>query len=132
LERTINSELMTLLLAMLISLGLSQLPGVPLTNRILPGGPSESGTMPPINCLVVGNVVWAKEEIEPHVRLKTWCPIQIQRDGAYLKLSSSKWIIEVVIPETPFQKPFLYIWGQREATIGNDTVKVHYGPRDGT
>ena len=123
---------MTLILAMLISLGLSQPPGLPMANRILASGPIESQTMPLIKCVIVGNVVWAKEEIEPHVRLKTSCPIQIQRDGAYLKLSSSKWIIEVVIPETPSPKAFLYIWGQRAATIGNDTVNVHYGPVDGT
>jgi hypothetical protein len=123
---------MTLLLAMLISLGLSQLPDPPTPHRIFSGRPSESRTMPRIKCLVVGNVVWAKEEIEPHVRLKSSCPIQIQRDGQYLKLSSSKWIVEVVIPETASAKPFLYIWGQRAATIGNDTVTVNYGPVDGT
>ncbi len=123
---------MTLLLAMLISLGLSQLPGLPTTHPILSDGPSESRTMPRIKCLVVGNVIWAKEEIEPHVHLKSSCPIQIQRDGQYLKLSSSKWIVEVVIPETASAKPFLYIWGQLAATIGNDTVNVSYGPIDGT
>ena len=123
---------MTLMLAMLISLGLSQLPALPMANHILSSGHSESGTMPPTRCLVVGDVVWGKEEIEPHVRLKARCPIQIQREGAYLKLSSSKWTVEVVIPETPSPKPFLYIWGQPAATIGNDMVNVHYGPVDGT
>jgi hypothetical protein len=123
---------MTLMLAMLISLGLSQSPGLPMPNRMPSGGPSQSRTLLPMKCLVVGDVVWAKEEIEPYVRLKTSCPIQIQREGAYLKLSSSKWIVEVVIPETPSRKAFLYIWGQRAATIGNDTVNVSYGPIDGT
>ena len=123
---------MTLMLAMLISVGLAQLPSLPMTHRILSAGPSEARTRSPMKCLVVGNVVWAKEDIEPHVRLKSSCPIQIQREGAYLKLSSSKWIVEVVIPETPSPQPFLYIWGQRAATIGNDTVNVSYGPLDGT
>ena len=123
---------MDLAMAILVLLGLSQAPTIPIGDRVLPGGRSEAGTMPPVKCLVVGEVVWAKEEIEPKVRLKTWCPIQIQREGAYLKLSSSKWVVEVQIPETPFPKAFLYIWGQREATIGNDSVHVLYGPIDGT
>jgi hypothetical protein len=123
---------MNLVIAMLVLLGLTIAPTIAMGERVLPGGASESGTMPPVKCLVAGEVVWAKEEIEPRVRLKTWCPIQIQRDGAYLKLSSSKWIVEVVLPETPFPKAFLYIWGQPNATIGNDSVKVLYGPIDGT
>lgn len=122
---------MTVMLAMLVSLGLSQFPDLPTANPILSGSHG-SWASPRGECLVVGNVIWAKDKIEPHVRLKTSCPIQIQRDGPYLKLSSSKWIIEVVIPETLFPKPFLYIWGQGAATIGNDTVQVHYGPIDGT
>jgi hypothetical protein len=123
---------MNLIIAVLVVLGLTNILPIPVGDRILPGGRSEAGTMPPIKCLVVGEVVWAKEEIEPKVRLKTGCPIQIQRDGAYLKLSSSKWIVEVLLPETPFPTAFLYIWGQREATIGNANVRVSYGPIDGT
>ena len=123
---------MNLVLATLLLIGLSYFPIISIGNRILPGGPSEAGTMPPVRCLVVGEVVWAKENIEPSVRLKTWCPIQIQREGAYLKLSSSKWIVEVLIPETPLPKAFLYIWGQQDATIGNETIQVSYGPLGGT
>ena len=123
---------MNLVLAALVLIGVSLFPTVPTGNRVLPGGQSEAGTMPPVKCLVVGDVVWAKENIEPTVRLKTWCPIQIQRDGAYLKLSSSKWVVEVLLPETPLPQAFLYIWGQRDATIGNHTVQVLYGPIDGT
>ena len=123
---------MPLILAMVLSLSLSQLPSFPTANRIPPVGLTASVTMPSIRCLVVGYVVWAKEEMEPRVRLKARCPIQIQRAGAYLRLSSSKWIVEILIPETPSPKPFLYIWGQRAATIGNDTVNVQYGPVDGT
>jgi len=123
---------MNLVLATLLLIGLSHFPASSIENRILPGGRGEAGTMPPRSCLVVGEVVWAKENIEPSVRLKTWCPIQIQRDGAYLKLSSSKWIVEVLLPETPRPQAFLYIWGQRDATIGNHTVEVSYGPIDGT
>jgi hypothetical protein len=123
---------MNLVLATLVLIGLSLFPTISLGNRILPGGPSEAGTMRPMKCLVVGDVVWAKEDIEPTVRLKTWCPIQIQREGAYLKLSSSKWVVEVLLPETPLPQAFLYIWGQRDATIGNNTVQVSYGPIDGT
>ena len=123
---------MSLAFAALVVLGLTNVFAIPAGDRILPGGSSEAGTMPPIKCFVVGEVVWAKEEIEPKIRLKTGCPIQIQRDGAYLKLSSSKWIVEVLIPETPFPTAFLYIWGQREATIGNTNVRVLYGPIDGT
>jgi hypothetical protein len=121
-----------LVIAMLVLLALATTPAIAIGERVLPGGASESGTMPPVKCLVAGEVVWAKEEIEPKVRLKTWCPIQIQREGAYLKLSSSKWIVEVLLPETPFPKAFLYIWGQRTATIGNDMVPILYGPIDGT
>jgi hypothetical protein len=123
---------MNLVLAALVLIGLSHFPTISIGNRILPGGRSEAGTMPPVKCLVVGEVVWAKEDIEPTVRLKTWCPIQIQREGAYLKLSSAKWVVEVLIPETPLPQAFLYIWGQRDATIGNHTVHVSYGPIDGT
>lgn len=123
---------MNLVLATLMLIGLSLFPTISIENRILPGGRSEAGTMPPVKCLVVGEVVWAKESIEPTVRLKTWCPIQIQRDGAYLKLSSSKWVVEVLLPETPLPQAFLYIWGQRDATIGNHSVQVSYGPIDGT
>ena len=123
---------MNLVIAILVLLALATTPTIAIGERVLPGGASESGTMPPVKCLVAGEVVWAKEEIEPKVRLKTWCPIQIQREGAYLKLSSSKWIVEVLLPETPFPKAFLYIWGQRTATIGNDMVPILYGPIDGT
>jgi len=123
---------MNLAIAVLVVLGLTNILPLPAADRILPGGRSEAGTMPPFKCLVVGDVVWAKEDIEPKVRLKTGCPIQIQREGAYLKLSSSKWIVEVLLPETPFPTAFLYIWGQRDATIGNTNVRVSYGPIDGT
>src|SRR5439155_14844105 len=123
---------MNLAIAVLVVLGLTNIVPVPVGDRSLPGGSSEAGTMPPFKCLVVGQVVCAKEEIEPKVRLKTGCPIQIQREGAYLRLSSSKWIIEVLLPETPFPTAFLYIWGQREATIGNTNVRISYGPIDGT
>jgi hypothetical protein len=123
---------MNLAIAVLVVLGFTNILPLPVGHRMLPGGSSEAGTLPPFNCLVVGEVVWAKDEIEPKVRLKTGCPIQIQRDGAYLRLSSSKWIVEVLLPETPFPTAFLYIWGQREATIGNTNVRVAYGPIDGT
>lgn len=123
---------MILVLATLVLIGVFLFPPVSIADRVLPGGRSEAGTMPPVKCLVVGEVSWAKENMEPTVRLKTWCPIQIQRDGAYLKLSSSKWVVEVLLPETPLPQAFLYIWGQRDATIGNNTVRVSYGPIDGT
>jgi hypothetical protein len=123
---------MNLAIAVLVVLGFTNIYPLPVGDRMLPGGSSEAGTLPPFNCLVVGEVVWAKDEIEPKVRLKTGCPIQIQRDGAYLRLSSSKWIVEVLLPETPFPTAFLYIWGHREATIGNTNVRVAYGPIDGT
>jgi len=100
-------------------------------NNVFPGDPTEAGRIPPIRCLIVGEVLWPNEDIEPRLRLTTGCPIQIQREGNRVRMSSTKWIVEVAIPETPYAQGFLYIWGFREASIGNHLIKVSYGPADG-
>jgi hypothetical protein len=82
-------------------------------------------------CFVVGEVSWAKEDMEPKTRLLTWCPIHVQRDGKYILLSSSRLRVEIAIPEDPAPQGFLYVWGQRAATIGSRSVNVAYGPVDG-
>jgi hypothetical protein len=82
-------------------------------------------------CFVVGEVSWPKEEMEPKTRLLTWCPIHVQRDGKYILLSSSRWRVEIAIPEDPHPQGFLYVWGQPAATIGSRSVNVAYGPVDG-
>ena len=87
--------------------------------------------LPSPHCFVVGEVFWAKEEMEPQARLTTACPIHVVRDGKYIKMSSSKWMVEIAIPEDPRPQGFLYVWGQPVATIGNRPMKVAYGPVDG-
>jgi hypothetical protein len=82
-------------------------------------------------CYIVGEVSWAKEDMEPSVRLRTDCPIHIVRDGQYVKMSSAKWAVEIVIPEIPRPQGFLYVWGQQIATIGNRSIIVRFGPTDG-
>jgi hypothetical protein len=86
---------------------------------------------PPPTCLVMGTVWWPKEDMEPKMRLTTTCPIQIQRDGQFVKMSSPRWSVEVCLPEKPRPQGFLYIWGHSEATIGNHAVPVRFGPAYG-
>ncbi len=98
---------------------------------VLPGDPTEAGQIPPIRCLIVGEVLWPNENMEPRLHLTTGCPIQIQRQGNRVRMSSTKWIVEVPIPETPYAQGFLYIWGYPEASIGNHLIRVSFGPAGG-
>jgi len=123
----------TCLVALLFSVGVTVLAhaDAAFQQEKLGAGPGVLGWPATTPCMVVGEVSWAKEDMEPKIRLATGCPIQVQRDGRYIKLSSAKWRVEIVIPEVPSLQGFLYVWGQGMATIGNRTVKVAYGPVDG-
>jgi hypothetical protein len=79
-------------------------------------------------CIIGGQVVWPQDALEPSSHLTTACPIQIERDGRFIKMSSAKWIVWVSLPQQPVVQRFRYIWGDAIAAIGDQFVVVAYGP----
>jgi len=80
-------------------------------------------------CFITGDVEWSQTQATAH--LSTPCPIEIKVEGALVKLTSPKWHVEIAVPEKPGLQPFFYRWGQAEAQVGSQTVKVSYGPNGG-
>jgi hypothetical protein len=88
-----------------------------------------SAQAPAQECFILGEVSAAQEEAT-HLQ-STGCPITIRRTGKIITMISSKWIVQVTIPEAPGSQKFLYQWGQSEATIGDRNVEVTYRPAGG-
>ena len=80
-------------------------------------------------CLITGDVVWSQARATAH--LNTPCPIEIRVEGTVVMLTSPKWHVEIMVPEESGAQSFFYRWGQAEAQVGGQTVKVSYGPNGG-
>lgn len=73
-------------------------------------------------CIITGEVTWSAEHTTAHLRAS--CPIRYQVDGARIRLTSKRWIVDIPVPEESGVQAFSYRWGQSEASVGEHTVKI--------
>jgi hypothetical protein len=88
---------------------------------------AEDGTP---TCFISGEVYSTRDEIKAALA-PTNCPIDIKQDGKVITMTSPKWVVQVQVPDDIGKQEFLYLWGQSEARIGDQTVLVSYKPADG-
>src|SRR5215212_5370160 len=98
-----------------------------LAELILTAWLAAEAPMPP--CFITGEVFYSTAQTS--ALLTSNCPIQIEREGTRIKMTTAKWIVQVDIPEEPGMHEFVYRWGQLEAKIGGQKVNVAYGPTGG-
>lgn len=94
----------------------------------LPAIPKE-----PQQCHVTGYVYGTPDldQVEIKLDVPMGCPIAVSRFERRLVLYSSRWMVEVPLPQNGGWLPFAYTWGADRAYIGLQEIPVVAGPREG-